>query len=273
MIAKTEDFIRKNIAGQKTKQAQSRRKMLDKLERLERPEDVWLPPSASPSASRPRRARATSSSTAPGSDAERGGAHAVRRRRAPRASRRAHRHRGPERIAGKTTLLKLLADRGGPGRPRVVKRGTNLQDGYFDQHLGEVDPTLTAVDNVRSIRGDFTVEAARQYLARFRFWGDDPLRVGAASRAASARASRSPSFCSSRATSSSSTSRPTTSTSRPRRSSKRRSWASRDGDPRGLARSPLPRERRDARGASGASKSSKPQLRPASVSSIHCAVS
>ena len=38
---KTEDFIRKNIAGQKTKQAQSRRKMLDKIERLERPEDVW----------------------------------------------------------------------------------------------------------------------------------------------------------------------------------------------------------------------------------------
>ena len=32
MIDKTEDFIRKNIAGQKTKQAQSRRKMLDKLE-------------------------------------------------------------------------------------------------------------------------------------------------------------------------------------------------------------------------------------------------
>jgi ATP-binding cassette subfamily F protein 3 len=30
---------------------------------------------------------------------------------------------------------------------------------------------------MRSVRGDFTVEAARQYLARFRFWGDDPLRV------------------------------------------------------------------------------------------------
>jgi len=30
---------------------------------------------------------------------------------------------------------------------------------------------------VRRVRGDFTVEAARQYLARFRFWGDDPLRV------------------------------------------------------------------------------------------------
>ena len=33
------------------------------------------------------------------------------------------------------------------------------------------------MDNVRTVRGDFTVEAARQYLARFRFWGDDPLRV------------------------------------------------------------------------------------------------
>src|SRR5262249_52403299 len=40
-IAKTEDFIRKNIAGQKTKQAQSRRKMLQKLDKVERPEDVW----------------------------------------------------------------------------------------------------------------------------------------------------------------------------------------------------------------------------------------
>ena len=30
---------------------------------------------------------------------------------------------------------------------------------------------------MRRVRGDFTVEAARQYLARFRFWGDDPLRV------------------------------------------------------------------------------------------------
>src|SRR5262249_31732238 len=40
-VAKTEEFIRKNIAGQKTKQAQSRRKMLEKPEPLDRPEDVW----------------------------------------------------------------------------------------------------------------------------------------------------------------------------------------------------------------------------------------
>src|ERR1043166_124591 len=35
LIAKTEEFIRKNLAGQKTKQAKSRRNMLERLERVE----------------------------------------------------------------------------------------------------------------------------------------------------------------------------------------------------------------------------------------------
>src|ERR687893_713101 len=35
LIAKTEEFIRRNLAGQKTKQAKSRRTMLQKLERVE----------------------------------------------------------------------------------------------------------------------------------------------------------------------------------------------------------------------------------------------
>ncbi|HUQ32862.1 MAG TPA: ABC-F family ATP-binding cassette domain-containing protein, partial [Pyrinomonadaceae bacterium] len=35
LISKTEEFIRRNLAGQKTKQAKSRRKMLEKLERVE----------------------------------------------------------------------------------------------------------------------------------------------------------------------------------------------------------------------------------------------
>jgi ATP-binding cassette subfamily F protein 3 len=176
LIAKTEDFIRKNIAGQKTKQAQSRRKMLDKLDRLERPEDVWA--SADRLAFRFAPALRTGDIVldAKGLGAERGG-------RVLFTGLDLLVRRG-ERIAvvgangsGKSTLLKLLVGRGGPDDQGTVRRGTNLQDGYFDQHLGDVDPTLTAVDNVRRIRGDFTVEAARQYLARFRFWGDDPIRV------------------------------------------------------------------------------------------------
>ena len=175
VIAKTEDFIRRNIAGQKTKQAQSRRKMLEKMDRLERPEDVWA--SAERVAFRFAPAARTGDIVLDAKDlgAERGdrrlfdGVNLLVRR--------------GERIgvvgpngAGKTTLLNLLSGRGGEHDRGTVKRGTNLQEGYFDQHLGDVDPTLTAVDNVRQVRGDFTVEAARQYLARFRFWGDDPLR-------------------------------------------------------------------------------------------------
>jgi len=44
------------------------------------------------------------------------------------------------------------------------------------QHLGSLDPARTAVEEVRSIRGDLNTDGARQYLSRFRFYGDDPLR-------------------------------------------------------------------------------------------------
>jgi ATP-binding cassette subfamily F protein 3 len=176
MIDKTEDFIRKNLAGQKTKQAQSRRKMLGKLERLERPEDVWQ--SAEKLAFRFAPAARTGDIVLECSDlsAERGGR--VLFEDVSMLVRRGERIGvvGPNG-SGKTTLLRLLAGRGGAGDRGDVRRGTNLEEGYFDQHLGEVNPELTAVEEIRTIRGDFSVEAARMYLARFRFWGDDPLRV------------------------------------------------------------------------------------------------
>jgi len=176
MIAKTEDFIRRNIAGQKTKQAQSRRKMLEKLDRFERPEDVWAQAERVSFRFAPAARTGDIVLDAKGLGASRGGR--------PLFEGLELLVRRGERIgvvgpngAGKTTLLKLLAGRGAPEDLGSVKRGTNLQEGYFDQHLGEVDTSVTAVDNVRQVRGDFTVEAARQYLSRFRFWGDDPLRV------------------------------------------------------------------------------------------------
>jgi ATP-binding cassette subfamily F protein 3 len=176
MVAKTEDFIRRNIAGQKTKQAQSRRKMLAKLDRVERPEDVWAVAEKMAFRFAPSARTGDIVLDATGLGAARGGRTLFRGvdllvRRGERVG-----IVGPNG-AGKTTLLKLLCGRGSPEDEGQVRRGTNLQEGYFDQHLGDVDPSLTAVDNVRRVRGDFTVEATRQYLARFRFWGDDPLRV------------------------------------------------------------------------------------------------
>jgi ATP-binding cassette, subfamily F, member 3 len=176
MIDKTEDFIRRNIAGQKTKQAQSRRKMLDKLERVERPEDVWAKAERVAFRFSPAARTGDIVLDAKGLGAARGGR--VLFDGLDLLVRRGERIGvvGPNG-SGKTTLLKLLSGRGGVDDRGSVRRGTNVQEGYFDQHLGDVDTSRTAVDNVRQIRGDFTVEAARQYLARFRFWGDDPLRV------------------------------------------------------------------------------------------------
>jgi ATP-binding cassette, subfamily F, member 3 len=176
-VEKTEDFIRRNIAGQKTKQAQSRRKMLDKLDRVDRPEDVWAVAERVSFRFAPAARSGDIVLDAKGLTAERGGRRLFRD--VDLLVRRGERIGivGPNG-AGKSTLLKMLAGRGDPKLDvGSIRRGTNLQEGYFDQHLGEVDPKRTAVEEVRRVRGDFTVEAARQYLARFRFWGDDPLRV------------------------------------------------------------------------------------------------
>jgi ATP-binding cassette subfamily F protein 3 len=78
--------------------------------------------------------------------------------------------------SGKTTMMKILADRGMAGDRGEVRRGTNLRDGYFDQQLGSLDDKKSGVEEIRSVRGDLNVDGAREYLARFRFYGDDPLR-------------------------------------------------------------------------------------------------
>ena len=175
-IDKTEDFIRKNIAGQKTKQAQSRKKMLGKLDRVERPEDVWQVAEKIAFRFAPAARTGDIVLDCKTLSAERG--ERVLFDSVDLLVRRGERIGivGPNG-SGKSTMLKLIAGRGAEGDQGTVKRGTNLQQGYFDQHLGEVNPALTAVEEVRRVRGDFTVEAARQYLARFRFWGDDTLRV------------------------------------------------------------------------------------------------
>jgi len=174
-VAKTEDFIRRNIAGQKTKQAQSRRKMLDKLDTLDRPEDVWALAEKVSFRFAPAPRSGDIVLDAKGLAASRGG-------RTLFEGVDLFVKRG-DRIgiigangSGKSTLLKLLAEQGGPEDQGEIRRGTNLREGYFDQHLGSLDPSKTAVEEIRSVRGDMNQDACRQYLSRFRFYGDDPLR-------------------------------------------------------------------------------------------------
>ncbi len=175
-IARTEDFIRRNIAGQKTKQAKSRRKMLDKLERVDRHRDTW------DEAGRIGLRFAAAE--------HRGGKEVLRIEGVemgygdgPALVRDLSLtlYRG-ERIgiigpngAGKTTLLKALIGRLQP-RHGIITLGHEVRIGYFDQKLEDLREDNSLIDEIRSVRGDWNEDTTRSYLGRFRFSGDDGFR-------------------------------------------------------------------------------------------------
>jgi ATP-binding cassette subfamily F protein 3 len=175
-IAKTEEFIRKNLAGQKTKQAQSRRKALEKLERIDRPEDVFEMASRMSFRFAPAPRTGDIVLESGGLGAKRGGRQLYEGvdllvRRLERVG-----IVGPNG-SGKTTLLKQLAGFGADDDVGDVRRGSNLCDGYFDQELGSLDPSRTGIEEIRCVRADMNVDATRGYLARFRFWADQPFQM------------------------------------------------------------------------------------------------
>jgi ATP-binding cassette subfamily F protein 3 len=176
-VEKTEDFIRRNLAGQKTKQAQSRRKMLEKLDRLERPDDEW------------EHAGKIALSFQTGDDL--GSKETIRAPKltvgypdAPPILRdvTANIYRGDKvgivgpNGSGKSTLLKTLIGELPPIAGKV-EIGTGVRIGYFDQKLSSLNEDLSLIDEIRSVRADLSPEVIRQYLAKFRFFGDDPFRT------------------------------------------------------------------------------------------------
>ena len=175
-IARTEDFIRRNIAGQKSTQAKSRRTMLAKLERLEWQANAWEAAGRLGlrfEMDRPGgREVLVGEGLTVGWDAARplcDGLDVVV-------------YRG-DRIGivgrngcGKTTLLGTLL---GKVRPLAgtVRRGHEIKVGSFDQKLSDLDEERSLVEEIRSVRGDLSPDAVRQYLARFRFFGDEVFRA------------------------------------------------------------------------------------------------
>jgi ATP-binding cassette subfamily F protein 3 len=171
LIERTEDFIRRNLAGQKTKQAKSRRKMLEKMERVERaPQDRRAANFRLNAAARTGREVLDVDTLAVGYP----GVELVSKLDLTV-------ERG-DRLGiiggngtGKTTLFKTLLDRVDPLAGEFTW-GHNVQLGYYDQHLANLDPSNEVIEEMRLASPGSDDPSLRSYLARFLFTGDDVFK-------------------------------------------------------------------------------------------------
>jgi ATP-binding cassette, subfamily F, member 3 len=171
MIERTQDFIRRNIAGQKTKQAKSRRKMLAKLDELDRPEtDETLANFKLDAGPRSGAISLTVDSLTAGyADKPVVGGLTMTVRRGERYA-----IMGPNG-SGKSTLLKTFAGRL-PALDGLVTYGHNVQAGYYDQTLGDLNVKGKVIDEIWDLDHSQTEEEVRNYLARFSFFEDDVFK-------------------------------------------------------------------------------------------------
>ncbi len=171
MIDKTEDFIRRNLAGQKTKQAKSRRTQLAKVERIESVTDLDTARFKLPSVVRtgdlvlmlddvsvgfPTRTLATNITATLRRGESLGiiGANGT----------------------GKTTLLRTLL---GEHEPLAgeARWGSNVNPGYYDQRLLMIDDRNTVLDELRTVAASTATDGElRGFLGRFLFSGDDVFK-------------------------------------------------------------------------------------------------
>jgi len=187
-IARQEDFVRRNIAGQKTKQAQARRKMLEKLERIPPPE--W--PASSihmtlPEASRTAKIVVDAKDLAKGYDGRPVFMDVtfqiVRGQKVGLI--------GPNGV-GKTTLVRLLVGEEGQDRG-TLRIGSGVQIGYQEQEQKRLTGSRSVLDEIWQITPQTTENEIRGFLGGFLFRGDDvfkPLNAlsgGEKSRVALAR--------------------------------------------------------------------------------------
>ena len=189
-IARTEEFIRRYKAGQRSKEARGRQTLLDRMERIE------LPPTDQKLKFK-LGARIESGQTVLTTEKlvvgyERGqrqggsgdtsesstGLHV---RVADTEIRRGDRVGliGPNG-GGKTTLLRTLVGQIKPLEGRAVL-GHNVQIGYYAQTHENLNLRASLLDEIRNV-SHLSEEGARSYLGRFLFTGDDVFKlVGALS--------------------------------------------------------------------------------------------
>ncbi|MDT4894943.1 MAG: ATP-binding cassette, subfamily er 3 [Acidobacteriota bacterium] len=169
LIAKTEEFIRRNLAGQKTKQAKSRRKMLEKLERVES-----VRPDQSSGDFRLQAIERAGTQVLIVEDATVGYPGLILASEITFTLRRGECLGiiGPNG-SGKTTFIKTVLGKL-PSLAGEIRWGTKVQVGYYAQQLDDLDDRNEIIMELRRVApATVTAGELRSFLAKFLFTGDD----------------------------------------------------------------------------------------------------
>ncbi len=173
-IARTEDFIRRNLAGQKTKQARSRRTLLSRLERVDRPDDEG----------RAMALRFGEGGRSGGTVLKLDGvtaSYGERRLFAPFSAEVGR----DERVAvvgangsGKSTLMRALAGETRPTGGSVLP-GAGVRAAYYRQDFTHLRAERRVWEEVLEASPSLPMGELRDHLARFLFRKDEiEARVG-----------------------------------------------------------------------------------------------
>jgi ATP-binding cassette, subfamily F, member 3 len=168
MIAKTQEFIRRNLEGQKTKQAKSRRNMLERIERLDA-----VPSEKHGGNFNLKKVERTGNNVLTTEDLAIGYADKVLA-----SGINISLHRGGVlgviggNGTGKTTLLRTLLGeiRELSGR---IAWGTKTNIGYYSQSLSDLHDGNDVLNELRRVAPMVESGELRSFLARFLFFGED----------------------------------------------------------------------------------------------------
>lgn len=167
-IKKTKEFIRKNIAGQKTKQAQGRRKQLERLDLNESSKTIKRDISVKNLLKCKRSGNIVA-------NIENISVSFDDNQIINNADFKIYRN---EKVAfvgnngiGKTTLLKALVGEIQPDKGKA-ELGYNVEYAYFTQNTSDLSLEGSLIDYIDKIRPDLKESEIRTLLARFYFTGD-----------------------------------------------------------------------------------------------------